>query len=112
MIFNSMRWRLQLWHGLILIGVLLAFALTAYHVARDNQLRRVDLELDRRLMTLVRPPTRQLPDRPPDFSTGQAAGDRRPNQSEMLHRIRDAIQQGIGLDPLETNSVYVVLWNK
>src|SRR5436190_4496897 len=112
MIFNSMRWRLQLWHGLILIGVLLAFALTAYHVARDNQLRRIDLELDRRLMTLARPPTGQPPDRPPDFPPGESGGDRRPNQSEMLHHIRDAVKQGIGLDPLETNSVYVVLWNK
>src|SRR3954470_13478576 len=111
MIFNSMRWRLQLWHGLILVGVLLAFGLTAYHVARDNQLRRVDLELDRRLMTLARPPTGQPPDRPPDFSPGQSGGDRRPNQSEMLNHIRDAVQRGIGLDPVETNSVYVVLWN-
>lgn len=40
MILNSICWRLQAWHGLILVAVLTGFGLTAYHVARENQLRR------------------------------------------------------------------------
>ena len=44
MIFNSIRWRLQAWHGLILVTVLTGFGFTAYHAARDNQLRRIDQE--------------------------------------------------------------------
>ena len=63
MIFNSIRWRLQAWHGLILVAVLAGFGLTAYQVARDNQLRRIDQELDQRIMALLRAPR---PDRPPE----------------------------------------------
>ena len=33
MIFNSIRWRLQAWHGLILVAVLAGFGFTAYQVA-------------------------------------------------------------------------------
>src|SRR5436190_11431053 len=55
MIFNSIRWRLQAWHGLILITVLTGFGFTAYHVARDNQLRRIDQELEQHLVGMMRP---------------------------------------------------------
>lgn len=119
MIFNSIRWRLQIWHGVILVVVLVAFALTAYHVARDNQLRRVDQELDQRLMALGRPqapprPADALLDQSPDQPRppGQPGDNRRPNQSEILRQMREVIQQGRGFDSLETNSVYFVLWQK
>ena len=48
MIFHSIRWRLQAWHGLILVVVLAGFGFTAYQVARDNQFRRIDQDLDQR----------------------------------------------------------------
>jgi two-component system, OmpR family, sensor kinase len=49
MIFNSIQWRLQLWYGLILIGVLAGFGFTASQLARSQQFRLVDQELQRRL---------------------------------------------------------------
>jgi two-component system OmpR family sensor kinase len=55
MIFRSIRWRLQAWHGLILIFVLGGFGLTAYQVARENQFRRIDQDLNRHLMALLAP---------------------------------------------------------
>ena len=63
MIFNSIRWRLQAWNGLILLGVLTGFGLTAYHVARDNQLRRIDQDLGQRLFMTFRVPPPALPPR-------------------------------------------------
>jgi signal transduction histidine kinase len=51
-LFKSIRWRLQLWHGLILVTVLIGFGLTAYHLARSNQFRRVDQDLRQRVSTL------------------------------------------------------------
>jgi two-component system, OmpR family, sensor kinase len=51
--FQSIRWRLQAWHGLMLLVVLVAFGYTAWHLARDNRLRRVDQELQRRALPLV-----------------------------------------------------------
>ena len=41
-VFHSLRWRLQLWHGAILLLAVLAFCLTAYRLAWDNQLRHID----------------------------------------------------------------------
>jgi two-component system, OmpR family, sensor kinase len=44
-VFHSLRWRLQLWHGAILLLAVLAFCLTAYRLAWDNQLRHIDKAL-------------------------------------------------------------------
>ena len=46
--FKSIKWRLQLWYGLILVVVLAGFGLTAYHLESNRQLRRIDDELHRR----------------------------------------------------------------
>lgn len=52
-VFRSMRWRLQLWHGLLLVAVLSGFGLTAHRLENARQLRRIDGELQRRLPLLV-----------------------------------------------------------
>jgi len=67
MIFNSIRWRVQAWHGLILVTVLTGFGFTAYHVARDNQLRRIDQDLEQHLIPMIRP---QPPNRHVDRTSG------------------------------------------
>ena len=51
--FHSMRWRLQLWYGLLLIAVLSGFGITAYRLESARQNRRIDEELQRRLPVLV-----------------------------------------------------------
>jgi len=53
MFFRSIRWRLQLWYGLILVVVLVGFGVTAYQLQRGRQLRRTDAELERRLSSLT-----------------------------------------------------------
>ena len=56
---TSIRWRMQVWHGLLLLAVLAAFGTTAYWLVQDNHLRRVDQELQRRLTVVgsaIRPP--------------------------------------------------------
>lgn len=53
-LLHSIRWRVQAWHGLILLVALSAFCLTAYHFAYDHQLRRVDREIQEDERTLVR----------------------------------------------------------
>lgn len=78
-IFNSIKWRLQIWYGLILVAVLAGFGFTAYQLEYGRQMRRVDGELQRRFKTLAdmlhdsqrppqdrprfgRPPPDQMPD--------------------------------------------------
>lgn len=53
MILNSIRWRLQVWHGLILACVVAGFGFTAYQLESAQRLRRIDQELQRRISLLV-----------------------------------------------------------
>lgn len=50
---KSLRWRLQAWHGVPLAIVLAGFAVTAYQFQEAIGLRRVDMELERRLGVLL-----------------------------------------------------------
>jgi two-component system, OmpR family, sensor kinase len=60
MIFHSIKWRLQLWYGLILVAVLAGFGVTSYQLERGRQYRHIDGELQRRANALAgalhRPP--------------------------------------------------------
>jgi two-component system, OmpR family, sensor kinase len=74
-ILKSIKWRLQIWYGLILVVVLAGFGFTAYQLERGRLLGRIDDELHRRIGVLAnaihRPPPRwpdaggQSFDRPP-----------------------------------------------
>jgi len=87
-IFKSIKWRLQIWYGLILVFVLAGFGFTAYQLEWGRQMRRIDDELHRRVGVLAnalhRPPPRrpdageQSFDRPPP---GQLPDDGPPEQN-------------------------------
>jgi two-component system, OmpR family, sensor kinase len=90
--YQSMRWRLQLWYGLILVAVLTAFGVTAYQLERNRQFRAMDDELNRRLSVVIgalRPPGRPgegpIPrrDRPPP-RIEEDAPERRPTGPETF----------------------------
>jgi len=76
-IFKSIKWRLQLWYGLILVGVLAGFGFTAFQLERGQVFGRINDELNRRADILAaalhhpprhenlpvnHPPPYQLPD--------------------------------------------------
>jgi signal transduction histidine kinase len=122
MIFNSIRWRLQAWHSLILVLVLTGFGVTAYRVARDNQLRRIDQELQQRLMIAFRPgPPDEShgrggppPDRPP---TERLGPDRSPkdrghehNPNAWREHMREVIAHAGAIESGQTNAFYYVVW--
>jgi two-component system, OmpR family, sensor kinase len=48
MILNSIKWRLQLWYGLILVVVLAGFGITAFELERGRLMRRIDEQLQQR----------------------------------------------------------------
>ena len=62
-ILKSIKWRLQIWYGLILVIVLAGFGITAYQLERNRQFRHIDDELHHRFGVLVnalhRPPPRR-----------------------------------------------------
>ena len=49
---QSLRWRIQIWHGLLLAGVLAGFGITAWRLQEANDYRRLDAELELRLGVL------------------------------------------------------------
>ncbi len=49
----SIRWRLQLWYGALLVAVLCGFGFTAFHFEKARRFRRIDEELQVRVSTLV-----------------------------------------------------------
>src|SRR6187455_252298 len=55
MIFRSIKWSLQLWHGVILLLVLAGFGYTAFELQRTREFRRVDEELQERMSRLFGP---------------------------------------------------------
>ena len=46
---RSIRWSMQLWHGVILLLVLAGFGYTAFELQRTREWRRVDQELQDRM---------------------------------------------------------------
>jgi two-component system, OmpR family, sensor kinase len=75
-IFQSIKWRLQIWYGLILVVVLAGFGFTAFQLERGQVFRRIDDELNRRAEILAstlhhpRPrPLEQNFNRPPPDQT-------------------------------------------
>src|SRR5688572_22690328 len=50
---RSIRWRLQLWYGALLIAVLCGFGFTAFHLESARQFRRMDEGLQTRISALV-----------------------------------------------------------
>lgn len=51
--FQSIRWRLQLWYGVMLVAILSGFGFTAWGLVRGNQLGQVDQQLMQRLPRIV-----------------------------------------------------------
>lgn len=52
-IFKSIKWRLQIWYGLILVLVLATLGFTAYRLENNSLFGRVDGELQRRFGALA-----------------------------------------------------------
>ena len=136
---NSIRWRLQLWYGLILVTVLTGFGATAFQLMRGSTYRRVDDELQRRVGELSQllhqpprnrgpegrpgerpfngPPEEQLPDGPPEDRV------RLSNEPAQWRDFNGGGPQGprefhlpprqAGLfDETDTNGFYFIIWRR
>jgi heavy metal sensor kinase len=131
MIFNSIRWRLQIWYGLILVTVLAGFGFTAYQLERGRQFRRIDEELQRRVgavaSALRQPPRNRGPNgpehRPFDGPPSEDQPPGRPGPEQPFNEGPPPRQFGRGpgefhlqpqhaalFDETDTNGFYYVVW--
>jgi len=92
---RSIRWRLQVWHALLLTAVIAGFGITAHRLASSDRLKSVDQELQSHVT--------QLGIAVPPSSTSEAprrSGSRLPPP------------RGTGLlDQIEASGVHFAVWN-
>ncbi len=70
---HSVRWRLQLWHALILMSVIVALCILAYRLAAEDRRERIDRELESFERAVMKsfwefPSQKKKDDRPPTTS--------------------------------------------
>ena len=83
---QSIRWRIQAWHGALLLAVIAGFCVTTYRLQKANALREADAELDARLSTLtgllgrngMGGPHQRRPEGPPPDENGPPRDQRPP----------------------------------
>lgn len=88
---RSLRWRIQLWHGVFLAAVLAGLGFAAWQYERQKGLQRIDDDLDRRLTVLfdsVPPRQGGRPGGPPPRrgEDGNDGYDRPPRGGPPPHR--------------------------
>lgn len=129
MIFHSIRWRLQLWHGVILCAVLTGFGFTAYRLQYRGEMRRVEQELQLRigplLETMRRPPPGERGGPGGPGGPGEPPGRRGPPEERERHGpppreggdMFAQMPREFRLNPNraflfegETNAFYYVIW--
>ncbi|HSY42927.1 MAG TPA: ATP-binding protein [Candidatus Acidoferrum sp.] len=125
-IFKSIKWRLQVWYGLILVAVLAALGFTAYQLQRDLLMSRIDSELQRRFGVIAdalhghgpgrgrppfdRPPSEQTPDYPPPRD--QSPGDFLPPEERQPPEFHLPPQQYALFDPREAHQFYYYILDR
>jgi two-component system, OmpR family, sensor kinase len=112
--FHSIRWRLELWHGLVLTLVLAGFGFTAWRLQRATQFQRVDQELEQRISAIAglmrrggEAPDRPPPDRPPPPDRS-AFGNLAPPPLEARLSPRDASL----FEGTPETAFYYVVWQR
>lgn len=87
---KSIRWRLQLWYGALLVTVLCGFGFIAFHFEKTRRFQRIDGEIQTRVSTLV--VALRATNRPPQ-GEGQRGSPPPPPGPGQLSELRLAPQQ-------------------
>ena len=85
--FKSLRWRLQVWHAIVLLIVLTSFGGIVHSLHWQTRLQQVDAELDRTAGVVMSQLRRLLP-RPPG---GRPGGGRRPRRADEANPETDTV---------------------
>ena len=104
---HSLRWRIQVWHGMLLVAVLAGLGVAAYQHQWATELRRLDSDLNEHLSLLLDALPREGGRPPPPGQFAQPP----PNRPRRLEfRLPDE-QQAL-FDPQKPKACYFVLWRR
>ena len=114
-VFQSVRWRLQLWHALILAVVIAILCFFACRIAADEQWQRLYRELDSFEHTLMH---RMWDHGPEDKDKAEGKPGGPPSMDEFRRRF-DALREASDLpqgmrgmfDPSSSDSYYIAVWD-
>ena len=109
-IFHSVRWRLQLWHALILMGVIAALCVLAYRLAVEDRRERIDRELESFERAFMRsfwemPSRKKKDDGPPTTAEIRQRFLSLVDAKEFPLEMRDLF------DPQAVDSTYLAFWD-
>lgn len=75
---RSIRWRIQLWYGLLLLGILCGFGIVAYRMWASDAYKHLDAELELRVASFMNDLDRNRPRPPGEGGTdGESPRNRR-----------------------------------
>lgn len=107
MIFSSIRWRLQAWHGALLTAVVAGFGFTAHRLAATHRLAQIDeqLQSDTVHLGIALPPEA-------DASTPARSGNRPPPppRSGGSGRAAPARETGNLTEQVTSGGAWFVVW--
>lgn len=109
-VFHSVRWRLQIWHALILMGVIVALCMLAFRLAADDRRERIDRELESFERAFMKSfwemPSRKTQDDHPPTN---------PSIRDRFMALNDATQFPLEMrdlfDPEAAESTYLAYWD-
>ncbi len=109
-LFHSVRWRLQLWHALILMGVIVALCILTHRLAVDARRERIDRELESFERAFMKsfwemPSQKKRDDRPPTTAEIRERFLSIDDASKFPLEMRDLF------DPDASESTYLAFWD-
>ncbi|MES2921416.1 MAG: ATP-binding protein [Verrucomicrobiota bacterium] len=109
-LFHSVRWRLQLWHALILMGVIVALCILTHRLAVDARRERIDRELESFERAFMKsfwemPSQKKKDDRPPTTAEIRERFLSIDDASKFPLEMRDLF------DPDASESTYLAFWD-
>jgi two-component system OmpR family sensor kinase len=109
-IVRSLRWRLQFWHGLLLLALLGGFGVTAYELQRADRFNRVDQQLDVRISEVLESLRGGRPGPPPGGEDGFGGPPDFGPPSRREFRLPERFAARFGTQ--SEGGTYFVLWGR
>lgn len=109
-LFHSVRWRLQLWHALILLGVIAVLCMLAYRLAIEDRRERIERELEAFERAFMRS-FWEMPSRKRDNGNPMTTAEIRQKFLSLEDAKEFPLEMKDLFDPAATDRTYIAFWD-